>query len=88
MACGMSEALGYLTNHGVTPQFIDDVGLNYGSYTSDINGYFYEIWLQDATAVTEEMKLIREYDLAGVAEWKIGFESGREIWDIIESYLQ
>ncbi len=84
----MNAALGYLTNHGVTPQFLEDVGLNYGSYTSDIDGNFYEIWLQDATSVTEEMKLIQEYDLAGVASWKIGMESGREIWEIIDSYLQ
>ena len=87
-ACGMSEALGYLTDHGVTPQFLEDIGLNYGSYTSDKDGNFYEIWLQDATAVEEEMKLIREFDLAGVAEWKIGFESGTDIWNTISSYLQ
>lgn len=87
-ACGMSEALSYLTDHGVTPQFLEDIGLNYGSYTSDKNGNFYEIWLQDATAVEEEMKLIREFDLAGVAEWKIGFESGTDIWNTISSYLQ
>lgn len=48
----------------------------------------YEIWLQDATAVEEEMKLIKEFDLAGVAEWKIGFESGTDIWNTISSYLQ
>ena len=65
-ACGMSEALSYLTDHGVTPQFLEDIGVNYGSYTSDKDGNFYEIWLQDATAVEEEMKLIREFDLAGV----------------------
>ena len=87
-ACGMTEALGYLTDHSVTPQFIEDMGLNYGSYTSDKDGNFYEIWLQDATAVEEEMKMIKEFDLAGVAEWKIGFESGSEIWDTISSYLQ
>ena len=87
-ACGMSEALGYLTDHGVTPQFLEDIGLNYGSYTSDKDGNFYEVWLQDATAVEEEMKLIREFDLAGVAEWKIGFESGTDIWNTISSYLQ
>ena len=34
------------------------------------------------------MKMIKEFDLAGVAEWKIGFESGSEIWDTIQSYLQ
>ena len=47
-----------------------------------------QIWLQDATAVEEEMKLIKEFDLAGVAEWKIGFESGTDIWNTISSYLQ
>lgn len=87
-ACGMEEALGYLTNHDVTPQFLEEVGLNYGSYTSEVDGNFYEIWLQDATAVTEEMKLVQEFDLAGVAAWKLGFESGSEIWDIIDSYLK
>lgn len=87
-ACGMTEALGYLTDHNVTPQFVEDMGLNYGSYTSDKDGNFYEIWLQDATAVEEEMKMIKEFDLAGVAEWKIGFESGSEIWDTISSYLK
>lgn len=87
-ACGMTEALGYLTDHNVTPQFVEDMGLNYGSYTSEKDGNFYEIWLQDATAVEEEMKLIKEFDLAGVAEWKIGFESGSEIWKTIQSYLK
>lgn len=87
-ACGMAEALGYLTDHNVIPQFVEDMGLNYGSYTSEKDGNFYEIWLQDATAVEEEMKMIKEFDLAGVAEWKIGFESGSEIWDTIQSYLQ
>ena len=87
-ACGMTEALGDLTDHNVIPQFVEDMGLNYGSYTSEKDGNFYEIWLQDATAVEEEMKMIKEFDLAGVAEWKIGFESGSEIWDTIQSYLQ
>lgn len=33
-------------------------------------------------------ELIKEFDLAGVAEWKIGFESGTDIWNTISSYLQ
>ena len=31
--------------------------------------------------------MIQEYDLAGVASWRIGWESGPEIWQIIASYL-
>lgn len=33
------------------------------------------------------MKLIREYELAGVAEWKLGFERS-SVWNIIAGYLQ
>lgn len=87
-ACGMTEAAGYLENHQVTPELQEDVGLNYGSYTSDKDGNFYEIWLQDADAVADEMRLVKEYDLAGAAAWKIGFESGTEIWEIIRDNLE
>ncbi len=87
-SCGMKEALSYLTNHGVTPQYLSELGLNYGSYTSEIDGNFYEIWLQDETAIANEMALIQSYDLAGVAAWKLGFDSGQAIWDLITSYLE
>ncbi len=87
-ACGMNEAAGYLEKHNVTPELMEDVGLNYGSYTSDVDGNFYEIWLQDADAVTDEMRLVKEYELAGAAAWKIGFESGTEIWEIIRDNLE
>ena len=87
-ACGMEEAAGYLENHKVTPVLDESSGLNYGSYTSTIDGNLYEIWLQDADAVNDEMSMILEYDLAGVAEWKSGFESGTEIWKIISAGLK
>ena len=86
-ACGMEEAAGYLADHKVTPVLDEASGLNYGSYNSTIDGNLYEIWLQDADAVNDEMSIIREYDLAGVASWKAGFESGKEIFKIISSGL-
>ncbi len=86
-SCGMTEAAGYLSNHDVTPELLSEEGLYYGSYTSGINGNLYEIWLQDDYAVAREMALVREYDLAGAAAWKLGLESGQDIWDIITEYL-
>ena len=85
-ACGMEEALGYLTAHGVTPEYLEDYGLNYGSYTSDVDGNFYEIWLQDADSIDRFMALAVEQDIAGVAAWKIGFESSSDIWQTISGY--
>lgn len=86
-ACGMEEAAGYLADHKVTAVLDEASGLNYGSYTSTVDGNFYEIWLQDADAVADEMSIIAEHDLAGVAAWKSGFESGQEIWKIISDGL-
>ena len=47
----------------------------------------YQIWVEDERSIEEKMKLIREYELAGVAEWKLGFERA-SVWNIIAGYLQ
>jgi len=88
ISAGMSESLGYLTDHGITPKYGEETGVNYGEYVSEIDGNYYQIWLEDADAVKGKMKLIAQYELAGVASWKLGLESGIEIWEIINSFLQ
>ena len=84
----MTEAQSYLTDHNVTAQRQGSTGLNYGKYVSDKDGATYEIWLQDKDSVQDEVSLIRDYDLAGVAAWKIGFESGTDIWDVTAQVLK
>ena len=84
---GMTEAAGYLEAKGVTPWYDEASGQNYGEYVSDNDGRFYQIWLEDEDSIRTRMEMIREYDLAGVSSWSIGWESGTEIWDIISSYM-
>lgn len=84
---GMTEAAGYLESHGVTPVYDESTGQNYGEYTSEVDGRRYQIWLEDETSLRARMQMIQEYDLAGVASWSIGWESGPEIWQIIASYM-
>lgn len=84
---GMTEAAGYLEAKNVTPWYDEATGQNYGEYTSENDGRFYQIWLEDADSVRTRMAMIQEYDLAGVASWCIGWESGPEIWNIIASYM-
>ena len=40
------------------------------------------LWLEDARSLGLKMDRIREYDLAGVAGWKLGLESP-EAWDVV-----
>lgn len=84
---GMTEAAGYLEAKGVTPVYDEVTGQNYGEYVSEVDGRLYQIWLEDEFSVRARMEMIQEYDLAGVASWCIGWESGPEIWQIIASYV-
>ena len=87
-SCGMEEAKGYLDGHGVTPTYDAQTGQNYGSYTSEIDGNFYEIWLEDETSITARAQMIKEYGLAGIAAWRIGYEDSPNIWTIIKNNIQ
>ena len=55
----------------------------YFEYTKD--GVNYRAWMEEERSIEEKMKLIKEYDLAGVAAWKLGFERN-SIWDTIIKY--
>ncbi|MBQ8184531.1 MAG: SH3 domain-containing protein [Lachnospiraceae bacterium] len=49
-------------------------------------GNLYQIWLEEERSVEEKMKLIKEYDLAGVSAWKLGLEKS-SVWDVILKYV-
>jgi len=57
----------------------------YASYEKD--GSSYEIWVEDAQSIAEKVKLIPKYKLAGVAQWKLGFENS-SIWKVISENLK
>jgi len=62
-----------------------DCGQNYAEYT--LAGVTYKIWLEDVDSVTERLKVIGGAELAGVAAWRLGYETG-EIWTIIGDYIK
>lgn len=45
-----------------------------------------KIWLEDKDSMTKRIKLINEYDLAGIAGWRKGYEESY-YWDLIDIYL-
>ena len=53
----------------------------------EAEGKTYQIWLEDKESVGVKMQLIKDNGLAGVASWKLGRESGIEIWETLQSYL-
>ncbi len=83
----MPTAKGFIINHGAEIEYIEDLGINYGTYVSDINGSTYRIWLSDEVSTESYLKLIDEYGLAGVSCWKLGMEGDVDVWSVIDKYL-
>ena len=84
-AIGMDEAAQDVADSGTEAVWDGSVGQNYATYeTSD--GATYQIWLEDAASIAEKVKLIPKYGLAGVAEWKLGFENSN-IWQTISDSI-
>lgn len=83
-AVGIQLGIDTLTQNGVTPVWVENVGQNYGEFTASDNT-IYRIWLEDSTSIEEKVKLIDTYSLAGVAAWRLGLETD-EIWNTIIKY--
>lgn len=83
-AVGMKNMEAMLSSNGVTPVWDEATFQYYAKYTVD--GVTYEVWLDEEKSIEEKMKLVSQYDLAGVASWKLGLENSK-IWDIIIKYV-
>lgn len=84
-ALTMNGAADVLERNGVTAAWDSSVAQNYAEYEKD--GITYKIWLEDKDSLHERLKVIAGADVAGVAAWRLGYET-EEIWPIIESYIK
>jgi spore germination protein YaaH len=46
------------------------------------NGFTYVIWVEDQTTVTARMDIAKKYDIAGVAAWRLGYDT-KELWTTV-----
>ena len=83
-AIGMDQAQQAISDNGAETYWDKTTSQNYGTYEGD--GTTYQIWLKDSKSIAEKVKLIPKYKLAGVAEWKLGFENSG-IWSVITENL-
>ncbi len=82
---GMERAASYVTEHGMETFWDDQTGQNVG-YLEGEDG-IYTMWLEDEQSIGEKMKLIQQYELAGTACWKLGFQKN-SVWPVIAQYLK
>ena len=83
-AIGMDSAEKTLENNGATPEWSEEYGQYYAEFTNSEG--FYQVWLEEERSIEEKAKLMKEYQLAGIAAWRLGYERN-EIWDTILKYV-
>ena len=83
-AYGMNAARSVLADNGVEPVWDEETCQYYAEYT--VGDSVYRIWLEEEESIAIKAALIKEYNLAGISAWKLGFER-QEIWDVILRYV-
>lgn len=76
----MSSMKELLDSWGAVVTYDEASGQNYVEYTKD--GALYKIWIEDYESVQKRIDLMKKYDLAGYAAWRLGYET-KDIWDIL-----
>lgn len=84
-AIGMGQAQEVVQKYKVETYWDKNTSQNYGAFESE--GAEFQIWIEDAQSIAEKVKLSSKYNLAGVAAWKLGFESS-DVWQAISDNLK
>ena len=84
-AYGMSKIYVAIDNAGAEISVDEATGQNYAEW-EEADGAIYKVWLEDKDALEAKLQLMKEKDLAGVAAWRLGFESS-DVWELILKYV-
>lgn len=83
-AYGMEEAKQILMDNGALINWDNDTMQNYAEYSK--NGHLFRTWIEDTKSIDAKLQVICDTDVAGVASWRLGFES-KDVWKTIKSHL-
>ena len=70
---------------GVSKEWLEDAQQYYIEY--ERGGFLYKLWVEDEESFKKKLQLVNEYNLAGSAYWRKGFESN-EAWNVVKEVLE
>lgn len=84
-AYGMQEIDNFLMENGVELEW-DETTCQYHA-DFNINETGYSVWVEEKDSLTVKLNVMAQYQLAGVACWRLGQEKA-DVWEPIALYLQ
>lgn len=84
-AVSMEEAEQVLAENGVASTYDESTGQQYAQWT-DSEGTLCQIWLENEESIAQRASLVKEYGLAGIAEWVLGNEKD-SVWSVIQDNI-
>lgn len=81
----MSYGEKFMAENGGTSSWDEVTCQNYTTF--QVEDTIYQIWLEDEASIQTKLNVMKNYDIAGVAGWRLGLEKP-EVWGLIETYLQ
>ena len=84
-AVSMEEAEQILAENGVASTYDESTGQQYAQWT-DSEGTLCQIWLENEESIAQRASLVKEYGLAGIAEWVLGNEKD-SVWSVIQDNI-
>ncbi len=82
-AIGMDTARKWVETNGVETYWDNETCQYYGE--TQIDNVLYQIWMEENESIQVKLNVMDANNIAGVAEWKLGFEND-SVWDILETY--
>jgi spore germination protein YaaH len=83
-AVGQKTQAEWIARRELVPIWSEELGQNYTQI--DENNSTRQVWLEDADSMRVRLSMMSEYDLAGVAAWRLGLENAAQ-WSEIAKYL-
>lgn len=84
-AVGMSAVQNFLSERNIEAVWDETTCQNYGEVQDGDS--FYQVWIEDARSLEVKMNIMKNYNLGGVAAWKLGYEKGHpEVWEVLSGF--
>ncbi|MDR0875613.1 MAG: chitinase [Clostridiales Family XIII bacterium] len=83
-AVGQKTQAEWIAKRELDPIWSEELGQNYTQIDEDNTTR--QVWLEDADSMRVRLEMMKSYDLAGVAAWRLGLENAAQ-WDEIANYI-